>query len=153
MCGLCRSRFWEASCGCHCFLWAVVGTAGTFVPFPQAAHDISEGNRWEFPVNTCAGNICPAHWIKGFFLMCCLTPVCWGTWVLCFPHDFPHLFLKLSFQHILLKLELWGRIGPCFPHLSQQLDHFLPWIIRNTLFFFLLFYLRVKAHLFPEATS
>lgn len=73
-------------------------------------------------------------------------PVCWGTPVLCFPHDFPQLFLKLSFRRTLLKLKLWGCTGPHFPSLSQQLYHFLPWIIQNTLF--LLFHLRVKAHLF-----
>lgn len=72
-------------------------------------------------------------------------PICWGTSVLCFPHDFPHLFLKLSFRHTIPKLELWACTRPCFPHLSQQLYHFLPWIIWNTLFFNCL---RVKAHLF-----
>lgn len=44
-----------------CEQWWLRHMAGIVPPFSKAAHDISEGNRRAFPVNTRTGNICQAH--------------------------------------------------------------------------------------------
>lgn len=118
-------------------------------PFSRATPDISEGNRRAFPVNTRTGNICPAHWIKGFFLMCCLTPYAEELQCSVFLMTSPIFFLSCLFGTLFRSWscedgpDLVSRICPssCTASCHES---------SETLFFFfnLLFYLRAKAHLF-----
>lgn len=117
-------------------------------PFSKATPDISEGSRRAFPVNTRTGNICPAHWIKGFFLMCCLTPYAEELQCSVFLMTSPIFFLSCLFGTLFRSRScedgpgLASRICPssCTASCHESSE--------TLFFFFLLFYLRVKAHLF-----
>lgn len=72
-------------------------------------------------------------------------PICWGTSVLCFPRDFPHLFLKAAFSAHSSKAGAVRMYQTSFP---ASVPAAVPLPAMNHLKHTFLNCLRMKAHLF-----